>query len=180
MKYPSAPLTPFLAALPQKPRHPFRCQLLPSRIAQGLSAGASIACALLNSLVALFQPLSFVFNGLRPLFAKHPGWGYPERFCRLTRVGCHSPTPLRSLRLFTPSSEGCGIICNGLSRSFVFITLQIPPFLASINMPRLFTKLQIPRRANSFFSHRYKSTGVSPTSSRHSPLVTRHFPVMLS
>jgi len=30
-------------------------------------------------LFALFPALvSFIFNGLRPLFRKHPGWGYPE------------------------------------------------------------------------------------------------------
>jgi len=77
MKYPPAPLTPFLAALPQNPRHPFRFQLLPSRTAQGLSAAPSIACALLNSLVALFATPVLYFQWLAASFRKTPGGGYP-------------------------------------------------------------------------------------------------------
>src|SRR6267143_1618462 len=44
------------------------------RIAPALTLDLSISC----SLLALFlQLLSVVFNSLRPLFPKHPGWGYP-------------------------------------------------------------------------------------------------------
>ena len=33
------------------------------------------------SLFALsFRTPAFVFNSLQPLFAKHPGWGYPGRY----------------------------------------------------------------------------------------------------
>ena len=77
MKYTPAPLTPFLAVLPRKSRHPFRCQLLPSRTAKGLSASASIACALLNSLVALFATPVLYFQWLAASFRKTPGFGYP-------------------------------------------------------------------------------------------------------
>src|SRR5260370_23055379 len=79
MKYPASHLTPFLATLLQEPRHPFRCQLLPSRTGQGLSAGASSACALLNSLVALFSTPILCFQRLAHSFAKTPGgWGIPD------------------------------------------------------------------------------------------------------
>jgi hypothetical protein len=40
----------------------------------------SITCRLLKSPAFLFlQLLSFVFNSLQPLFAKHPGWGIPAQ-----------------------------------------------------------------------------------------------------
>src|SRR5712692_7577576 len=92
MKYPPAALTPFLAALPQKLPHPFRCQLLPSRATQGLSAGASMACALLNSLLALFSAPSLCFQWLvlRTLLQKHGG-------CGVSRTFCGTPEWVRSL-----------------------------------------------------------------------------------
>jgi hypothetical protein len=77
MKYPPAPLTPFLASLPQNPRRAFRCHLLPSRTVQSPSAGASIACALLKSLVALFATPVLYFQWLAASFRKTPGGGYP-------------------------------------------------------------------------------------------------------
>jgi hypothetical protein len=169
MKYPPAPLTLFFASLPLTRPHRFLRHARPSRTAQALSAGASIACALLNSLASLFAAAVLSFQSFARSFAKCPGCGVsrsdgwalggsrrrlpmPETVLRATRVECPSATPPRSLRL-------SGIICSGLDRSFVFITLQIPPSPASINMSRLFTKLQIPPHANSFFSHRYKTPG---------------------
>ena len=156
MKYPASPLTPFLATLPciRRRMRILREQRQPKGLDQ-LSAHTSIACALLNSLLALFSAPVLSFQWLAHSFAKTPGVGVSRTVLRATRVGRPSATPPRSLRL-------CGIICSGLGRSFVFITLQIPPFPASINMPRLFTKLQIPPPANSFFSHRYKTAGCHP------------------
>ena len=43
--------------------------------APALTLALSITCSLF---VLLPQLVSFVFNSLRPLFRKHPGWGYPD------------------------------------------------------------------------------------------------------
>jgi hypothetical protein len=80
MKYPPASLTPFLAALlcirrkmhilsePSEPKH------------DQPSARASIACALLNSLVALFSAPVLSFQWLAHSLTKTPGgWGIPIR-----------------------------------------------------------------------------------------------------
>jgi hypothetical protein len=164
MKYPPASLTPFLATLlcirrkmhilsePSEPKH------------DQPSARASIACALLNSLVALFSAPVLSFQWLAHSFAETPGVGVsrsdgwtlggrrrrlpmPETVLRAARVGSPSATPPRSLRL-------CGIICRGSGRSFVFITLQIP------------------LRTTSFFSHRYKMPGCGTLRSSWPPRVS--------
>jgi len=77
MKYPPAPLTPFFASLLcirrrthilSEPREPEDDQL---------TTAASIACALLNSLVALFSAPVLYFQWLAASFHKTPGGGYP-------------------------------------------------------------------------------------------------------
>ncbi len=49
------------------------------------------SCSLL---VFFLRPLSFVFNSLQPLFAKHPGWGYaPGSLDIHTFNPSHDPAP---------------------------------------------------------------------------------------
>src|SRR6266849_1737444 len=75
MKYPPAPLTPFFTSLPLTRPHRFLRHARPSRTAQVLSAAASIACALLNSLASLFAAAVLYFQSLAHSFAEHPGYG---------------------------------------------------------------------------------------------------------
>jgi len=91
MKYSQAPLTPFLPSLPLTRAHRFLRYARPSRTAQALSAGPSIACALLNSLAALFAAAVLYFQSVAHSFAKHPGYGVPGRFCGLDRLNALSP-----------------------------------------------------------------------------------------
>src|SRR5713226_6434763 len=142
MKYPPAPLTPFTAALPQKPRHPFRCQLQPSRRAQGLSAAPSLACALLNSLVALFSAPVLYFQRLAHSFARTPGvWGIPN-VLRDTGVGTLSLATRHS-----PLVTFLVVSFHALTNpSFCGIDKYAPPFHAVTNpsprKPFLFTSIQ--------------------------------------
>jgi hypothetical protein len=85
MKYPSSPLAPFLAAVPQNSLHCLLAHSRVSRTAQTLSARASMSCALLNTLVALFSTAVVCFQELARSFAKTPGVGVarqqPRRSC---------------------------------------------------------------------------------------------------
>ena len=76
MKYPTSPLTPFFAALPQNSLHRLLAHSRVSRTAQALSDRVSMACALLNSLVALFLTPVVCFQELARSFAKTPGVVY--------------------------------------------------------------------------------------------------------
>jgi hypothetical protein len=141
VKYPTSPLTPFFAAVPQ---NFLRCPLAHSRVsrtAQTLSARASMPCALLftlslegNSLVALFATPILCFQSLAASFAKYRGVG--------------------------------GTAQNRLAASFqlarVFNNLQVARSIPSINMSRIFMYLQIALRANPLFSNSCKLPGVSP------------------
>jgi hypothetical protein len=157
----ASPLTPFVASLQciRRRTHILIEHREPKDLSQ-LSANATTACYLSALSLQRFRPLACLFSTASSLFCKNTrgypgpigGLPIPETVLRVTRVECPSATPPRSLRL-------SGIICSGLDRSFVFITLQIHPHALSINMSRLFTKLQIPPHANSFFSHRYKTPG---------------------
>jgi hypothetical protein len=77
---------------------------------------------------------SFGIKQIQTLLAKHRGWGATYKL------------------LATP-----------LLPAVIFKDLRIPPPASSINMPRLFMQLQIHRRVNSFFSHPYRTPGVSPS-----------------
>ncbi len=80
MKYPPAALTPFLAALLciRRRMRILREQRQPKGLDQ-LSAHASIACGLLNSLLALFSAPVLYFQWLAHSSAKTPGvWGIPD------------------------------------------------------------------------------------------------------
>ena len=145
MKYTSAPLTPFLATLPQdapvgSPRHSLVSNSTPL-----LSICASIACALLNSLAALFSTAVVCFQSFADSFAKTPGVGV---------LFANAPAP--QFRLAP-----------------VFKNLQIPPPATSISMPRVFIYLEIPHPATTLFSHRYKSPGCGVTRERESPRFAR-------
>jgi hypothetical protein len=77
MKYPPGPLTPFLPSLPQTA---LSSSDLPPRaihIAISLSDGASVPCALLNSLGSLFPNAFLSFQSFAASFCKTPGAGYP-------------------------------------------------------------------------------------------------------
>ena len=86
MKYPSSPLTPFFAALPED-SHPDLSDSSPiSPMGCALTARDSITC----SLSALFFHLpSFVFNGFQPLLPKHRGGGTRQQL----RHSCHGSQP---------------------------------------------------------------------------------------
>ena len=77
MKYSPAPLTPSFATLPQNPPRLFRYHSPVSYAAQTLNTYASIACALLNSLAALFATPILCFQSLAASFAKYRGVGCP-------------------------------------------------------------------------------------------------------
>ena len=83
MKYLPAPLTPFFLSLPLKHPHCFLRHARPSRTSQVLSAGASIACALLNSLASLFAAAVLYFQSFAHSFAKYPGYGVSRTVLRL-------------------------------------------------------------------------------------------------
>jgi hypothetical protein len=82
MKYRTSPLTPFLAALPQLSPHGYLCNSIITRVAQTLSARASMPCALLNSLVALLSSAIVCFQELARSFAKIPGGGVARQQLR--------------------------------------------------------------------------------------------------
>jgi hypothetical protein len=81
MKYSPAPLTPFLAALCIRRRMPILNEQRERKDLDPLTLSTSIACALLNSLAALFATPLICFQSLADSFAKIPGVGYPGRFC---------------------------------------------------------------------------------------------------
>jgi hypothetical protein len=134
MKYPPTLLTPFLAALPSKAPISFRSRSLISQQGTPLSAHASIACSLLNSLASLFATPSLYFQSFEDSFVKTPGGG--------GAVTSSSQTPFLL--------------------AFVFKNLQIPLRACPPKPLLIFSHLQIPWRANSFFSHRYKLPGCHP------------------
>ena len=82
MKYGTRRLTPFLAALPQNFLHYLLAHSRVSRAAQTLSARASMPCALLKSLVALFSTAVVCFQELAGSFAKTPGVGVARQQLR--------------------------------------------------------------------------------------------------
>jgi hypothetical protein len=83
MKYPPAPLTPFLASPPRIRRR----TLIPNEQRElkdhQPTLSASIACRLLKSLASLFVPRILCFQRLAASFAKIPGVGYPRGFSSL-------------------------------------------------------------------------------------------------
>src|SRR5258708_2254934 len=86
-------------------------------------------------------------------FPSPRGW-HPPYPSRLSSAS----TP-RSLRLFTPSLEGCVIVCLLLGAPFVFTTIQTP-FPACPPTPLfIFIYLQVPWRAKPLFLHPSKSLG---------------------
>jgi hypothetical protein len=139
MKYPPALLTPFLAALPSKAPISFHYRSLISHQGTPLSAYASIACSLLNSLASLFATPFLYFQSFADSFVKTGGVGVPCTFFS-----------------FTPSAfrEGQLHFCP----AFVFKNLQIP-LRACPHRPLFFMHLQISWRANPFVSHPYKTAG---------------------
>ncbi len=83
MKYPPAPLTPFLASPPRIRR---RTQILNDQRElkdYQPTLSASIACRLLNSLASLFSTPFLYFQSLAASFVKIPGVGVPRGFSSL-------------------------------------------------------------------------------------------------
>ena len=139
MKYPASPLTSFLAVLSQNPPHGYRRNSPTARTAQALSDRASMACALLNSLVALFSFAVVCFQELAHSFAKTPAvrWGVP---LRNLRVLCASALPFAVVTSVPRFQELT-------SCSLHLIDLHPPRFHAFTNCffrkPFLFTSIQI-------------------------------------
>ena len=79
MKYPPAPLTPFLASPPRIRRRTHIPNEQRELKDHQPTLSASIACRLLNSLASLFAPRIFCFQRLAASFAKIPGGGVPLR-----------------------------------------------------------------------------------------------------
>ena len=147
MKYPPVPLTPFVASLLRIRR---RMHILseprePKDLNQ-LSASTTTACSLFGLSLQRFRPLACLFSTACSLFCKNTRGGVPrsdwwtlgrsqlrlpmpETVLRATRVECPSATPPRSLRLFTPSSEGCGIILQWFG-SLLFAVVWIAPLFS--------------------------------------------------
>ena len=104
MKYPPAPLTPFLAALPQNAPPSFRCHRPVAETRKPRSCVSSTAWPLLISLASLFATPPLSFQSFTASFLKTPGVGVsgrkpgerqrPSRFPRLTS----HQTPVTSLR----------------------------------------------------------------------------------
>ena len=111
MKYWPTLLTPFLAALAQNRPQRSRHHSLVSRTSQTLNVCASTACALLNSLVALFSTAVVCFQELADSFAKTPGVGVPR--------AAPSPLAARSPRALLKTATPFRLAC-------VFNNLQIP------------------------------------------------------
>jgi hypothetical protein len=153
MKYPAAPPTPFLAALPQKTRVPFRSQLLPSRTAQALSVRTTIACSLLKSLASLFASPVLCFQWLAASFHKTPG-------------GVGYCAPLRHLRVLRVSALSFAVLESAL----VFKNLQVAPSTPGICISRVFMHLQTAFYATRVFS---QTSALPPSFSLFSPLATR-------
>ena len=79
MKYPPAALTPFLATLLCRRRMHIPSEQREPKGLDQLSARTTIACALLNSLLALFSAPVLYFQRLAHSSAKTPGvWGIPD------------------------------------------------------------------------------------------------------
>src|SRR6267154_2195113 len=79
MKYPPAPLTPFLASPPRIRRRTHIPNEQRELKDHQPTLSASIACRLLNSLASLFAPRILCFQRLAASFAKISGGGVPPR-----------------------------------------------------------------------------------------------------
>ena len=79
MKYPPAPLTPFLASPPRIRRRTHIPNEQRELKDHQPTLSASIACRLLKSLASLFAPRILCFQRLAASFAKIPGGGVPPR-----------------------------------------------------------------------------------------------------
>jgi len=79
MKYPPAPLTPFLASPPRIGRRTHIPNEPRELKDHQPTLSASIACRLLKSLASLFAPRILCFQRLAASFAKIPGVGVPPR-----------------------------------------------------------------------------------------------------
>ena len=158
MKYPPAPLTPsFASLLCIRRRTHFPSELREPKDLNQLSASTTTACSLFGLSLQRFRPLACLFSTACSLFCKNTRGGVPrsdwwtlgrsqlrlpmpETVLRATRVECPSATPPRSLRLFTPSSEGCGIILQWFG-SLLFAVVWIAPLFS-----QLYKSLILPRR----------------------------------
>ena len=150
MKYPPAPLTPFLPALPGKststrilsPKNSVRAPAIPlstfrMNTSRTMSKQRTLSPFRMNT------------------YAKTGGGGLPI-----------SPLPSRFVCL-----KISRLYASRRARAVTHVQLPLSP--SSINMFRFFKELQIPPPANSFFSHLYKTLGVLPL-----PLATRLLPAL--
>src|ERR1700739_2302682 len=87
MKYPPAPLTPFLAALCIRRTMRILSEQRERKDLDPLTLSTSIPCALLNSLASLFATPLVCFQSLAASFAKIPGVGGSQTALRGTGVG---------------------------------------------------------------------------------------------
>src|SRR5437899_10667340 len=134
MKYPPAPLTPFLAPPPRIRRRTHIPNEQRELKDHQPTLSASIACRLLKSLASLFSTPFLYFQSLAASFRKTPGvWGtvFP---CGASAFSA----PLRYHLQF-------------LSRSFFSRTYELPPPTPSICIPCVFIQLQIPFFATRLF-----------------------------
>src|SRR5882757_3528449 len=83
MKYPPAPLTPFLASPPRIGRRTHILNDQRELKDHQPTLSASIACRLLKSLASLFAPRILCFQRLAASFVKIPGVGIPLGFSSL-------------------------------------------------------------------------------------------------
>ena len=134
------------------PPHP------PAKLTPSLSYSCGLLCA---------PPKvnSHQISNFQPLFAKHPGWGYPSEDVRCTEAQkCPSVSPLFATLTHSVSRKSFACHSYANTRDGVSRLLQFPAQCWQLQFCShvVFIAIQIPFPANPFFSHPSKSLGVSP------------------
>src|SRR5882762_5999382 len=140
MKYPPAPLTPFLASPPRIRRRTHIPNEQRELKDHQPTLSASIACRLLKSLASLFALRILCFQRLAASFAKIPGgWGTPaaiprclpgapfERGSSISARSCFQELTNPSSRVIDQYAPPFHTVTNPCSRNFFrFTSIQNP------------------------------------------------------
>jgi hypothetical protein len=167
MKYPPAPLTPFLASLLciRRRTHVLSEQRDPKDLNQ-LSASTTTACSLFALSLQRFRPLACLFSIACSLFCNNWGGGIPVRWVDFRRESTKTPdsgdgsagysgwvslcdTPAFSAPLY-PELRGVGIIMEAFGSLLCFHNLTNPSFPRIDKYVPPFHKLTNPSSRNLF------------------------------